>query len=598
MDQKRAIDALAALAQETRLELFRLLVATGPDGLPAGVIAERLGVQPSSLTFHLNQLNHAGLITQRRQSRQLIYSAEYDAMNALLAYLTENCCRGEASYAAACEPESPAPAYRKSPADDAPARQKRMMNDASLPVAVIGAGPIGLAAACHLLARDETPLVLEAGPEVGHSIREWAHVSMFSPWEICTDKEAVALLAASGWQHPPKDAIPIGEDLIARYLKPLAELPALSRHIRYGARVTAVTRKGYDKVRTVGRTEQPFVLRVTSADGQEQVIEAKAVIDASGTWTSPNPAGADGLPALGEYDAQDRLFYGIPDVLGHARDRYAGKAVMVVGGGHSAINAIIELAALKRDFPAMQIVWVMRKSNIDAAFGGESADALPARGALGIQARHLVDSELVRLLSPFRITRIDRARDGSLAVTGDHGRNEREIAADEMIIATGFRPDFSPLREIRLSLDPWLESSGSIGPLIDPNLHSCGTVRPHGAAELAHAEAGFFIIGMKSYGRAPTFLLATGHEQARSVVAHLTGDVEAAARVELQLPETGVCSTRPIGLLSVATASGCRGGPPPAELEACCADDATAKAAGEEGCGCPPAPIAGRLAAG
>src|SRR4051794_19825620 len=103
MDQKHAIAALGALAQDTRLELFRLLVATGPDGLPAGVIAERLGVQPSSLTFHLNQLNHAGLITQRRQSRQLIYSAEYDAMNALLAYLTENCCRDAVSYTA-CDP--------------------------------------------------------------------------------------------------------------------------------------------------------------------------------------------------------------------------------------------------------------------------------------------------------------------------------------------------------------------------------------------------------------------------------------------------------------------------------------------------------------
>ena len=105
MDQKAAIVALGALAQETRLEAFRLLVATGPQGLPAGVISERLGVLPSSLTFHLNQLHHAGLITQRRQSRQLIYSAEYSAMNDLLGYLTENCCGGSS---AACLPVAPA----------------------------------------------------------------------------------------------------------------------------------------------------------------------------------------------------------------------------------------------------------------------------------------------------------------------------------------------------------------------------------------------------------------------------------------------------------------------------------------------------------
>lgn len=104
MDQKRAVAALAAIAQETRLALFRLLVTCGPAGLPAGIIAERLGVLPSSLTFHLQQLMHAGLIAQRRLGRQLIYSAEYATMNALLAYLTENCCVGAAACPPACNP--------------------------------------------------------------------------------------------------------------------------------------------------------------------------------------------------------------------------------------------------------------------------------------------------------------------------------------------------------------------------------------------------------------------------------------------------------------------------------------------------------------
>jgi ArsR family transcriptional regulator, arsenate/arsenite/antimonite-responsive transcriptional repressor len=121
MDQKGAIVALGALAQETRLEVFRLLVATGPQGLPAGVIAERLGVMPSSLTFHLNQLHHAGLITQRRQSRQLIYSAEYSAMNDLLAYLTENCCGRGQSCVPACNPRD---AFTTGDSDEAVARSR------------------------------------------------------------------------------------------------------------------------------------------------------------------------------------------------------------------------------------------------------------------------------------------------------------------------------------------------------------------------------------------------------------------------------------------------------------------------------------------
>jgi thioredoxin reductase len=459
------------------------------------------------------------------------------------------------------------------------------MTQKNHPIAVIGAGPVGLAAAAELVMRGERPLVLEAGNGPGHSIRQWAHVAMFSPWEFNTSKAAVALLEASGWRRPVAANIPTGRDLVELYLAPLAQLPALRPHIRYGARVTGIARRGHDKARTAGRDAEPFVVRISTEDGNEAVIEAKAVIDASGTWTAPNPAGTDGLPAPGERDAADRLSYGIPDVLGTARDRYAGKTVMVVGGGHSAIGALIELGRLKQDFPATRIIWVMRKAHIEAAYGGESADALPARGALGIQARELVEHAAVEVLSPFRISRIGRAGDGALLVTGDHGGNAHELAADEMIVATGFRPELAMLREIRLTLDSWLESSGSIGPLIDPNLHSCGTVRPHGARELAHAELGFFIIGMKSYGRAPTFLLATGHEQARSVVAQLTGDVEAAARVELDLPETGVCFSRPIGQ-AAESASCC--GPAPAGIDACCDVDALAKAAGESGCGCPP----------
>lgn len=459
------------------------------------------------------------------------------------------------------------------------------MNSASLPVAVAGAGPVGLAAAAELIARGLSPLVLEAGDGPGASIRQWGHVSMFSPWEFNTSKAATALLAASGWRHPRMGNIPTGRDLVELYLEPLAALPALRPHIRYGARVTGIARRGFDKVRTEGRDQQPFVLRVAQPGGTEEVIEARAVIDASGTWTVPNPAGADGLPALGEPAAADRLYYGIPDVLGRERERYAGKAVMVVGGGHSAINALIELGTLKRDFPETRITWVMRKAQIEAAFGGEGADALPARGALGVQARALVERGAVEVLSPFRISGIDRAADASLRVAGNHAGRDREVPADEIVVATGFRPDLSMLRELRLTLDPWLESSGTIGPLIDPNLHSCGTVRPHGAKELAHAEPGFFVIGMKSYGRAPTFLLATGYEQARSVVAHLAGDHEAATRVELDLPETGVCFSRPIAQPGEAAAC-C--GPAPAGSDACCDLDAAAKAKGEAGCGCPP----------
>ena len=124
-------------------------------------------------------------------------------------------------------------------------------------------------------------------------------------------------------------------------------------------------------------------------------------------------------------------------------------------------------------------------------------------------------------------------------------QDEKEIKITdihEMIVNTGNRPNLSMVSEIRTSIDTATESVEALAPLIDPNLHSCGTVRPHGEKELRHPEKDFYIVGSKSYGRAPTFLMATGYEQVRSIVAYLTGDYEAAEKVQLDLPETGVCS--------------------------------------------------------
>jgi len=461
------------------------------------------------------------------------------------------------------------------------------MSARKLPVAIIGAGPVGLAAAAELLARGETPVVLEAGGAIAHSVREWGHVRMFSPWRYNVDRAARLLLEAAGWQHPDEDAVPTGGELVRDYLEPLAALPVLARHIHLNSRVTAVTRKNCDKVQTAGREQLPFVLRVKQTNGAAVSFEARAVIDTSGTWTSPNPAGADGLPAIGEDMHARQIASGIPDVLGAARARYAGKTVAVVGGGHSALNVLIDLARLQTAEPATRIIWLMRKARIEAAYGGEEADGLPARGALGSQARRCVESGAVDAKTPFRIARISHDATSRLVIQGDYAGHPGEVIADELINTTGFRPDMSFLREMRLSLDPALECAEQLGTLIDPNLHSCGTVRAHGAFELAHAEPDFYIAGMKSYGRAPTFLLATGHEQVRSIAAALMGDMAAARRVELELPETGVCSASPsdtlLGLDAVG--AGCCGGPPKLDAGSCCTRDEDVKAETGKGCG-------------
>jgi thioredoxin reductase len=412
----------------------------------------------------------------------------------------------------------------------------------TLPVAVIGAGPVGLAAAAHLLERGETPIIFEAGAQIGTNIRDWGHVRMFSPWSLTVDSASVRLLEAQGWQMPDANVLPTGNDLVDRYLQPLAAHPAIKTHLQLNARVVAISRRNVDKMKDAGRDDAPFVLHVVYSSGEEALIEARAVIDASGTWHKPNPVGAGGLFAVGEKRNAAHIHYGIPDIRGAHRGRYTNKRVMVVGSGHSAVNALLELAELQREQTTTTIVWVMRGTNLQRVFGGGSNDALPARGSLGTRIQAQVDSGAITILSPFRIREITETAAG-IDVTGETDEGLSTVTVDEIIATTGARPDIDMLRELRLDLDPALESTRQLGPLIDPNIHSCGTVRPHGEAELRQPEKNFYITGMKSYGRAPTFLLATGYEQVRSVVAALTGDWDAARDVQLNLPETGVCNT-------------------------------------------------------
>lgn len=428
-----------------------------------------------------------------------------------------------------------------------------------LPVAVIGAGPVGLAAAAHLVARGQAPLVLEAGPSAGASVLKWGHVRIFSPWQYNLDRAAVTLLEGAGWTRPPASQHPTGRELVDRYLAPLAALPAIRPHLRLRTRVLAVSRRGFDRTKTAAREEAPFVLRVET-DGIESDVLARAVIDASGTYESPNPIGGNGLPAVGEAAVAGRLFYGIPDVLGVHRHRYAGRRVMVVGSGHSAFNVLLDLGRLAHAEPATRLYWVVRRATIDGLFGGGQDDQLEERGRLGTSMRALAKSGVLTIVPGFAIDRLDTTDNGIVAIA-----EERRLPpVDEIVAVTGFRPDVGILREMRLALDPIVESPTALAPLIDPNVHSCGTVPPHGATELRQPERDFYIVGMKSYGRAPTFLMLTGYEQVRSVVAALSGDGEAAREVRLALPETGVCGgSAGADAETEIVANGCCGPAPP-----------------------------------
>ncbi|MFJ4691840.1 NAD(P)-binding domain-containing protein [Streptomyces sp. NPDC088766] len=453
---------------------------------------------------------------------------------------------------------------------------------ADLPVVVIGAGPTGLAAAAHLVGRGIEPLVLEAGPVAAAAVRAWSHVRLFSTWGEVVDPAAEKLLAPTGWTRPDPAAHPCGGDWARLYLQPLAD--ALGGRVRTGARVTGVSRAGRDRIVDADREEQPFVVHVEHAGGREERLFARAVVDASGTWGTPGPAGGSGLAALGERAAAEHVTYRVPDLKDPAvRARFAGRRTAVIGTGASAFTALAHLADLARadDGAGTKAVWILRRGISGATFGGGEADQLPARGALGLAAKAAVDQGHADAVTGFRTEAIERDGDGRLVLLAEDGR--RLDAVDEVIVLTGFRPDLSFLSEIRLGLDERLQAPVALAPLIDPNQHSCGTVHPHGHRELAHPEQGVYLVGMKSYGRAPTFLAMTGYEQVRSVAAALAGDLEAADKVELTLPETGVCGGAGLFDAPEADETGgcCTPAPQLVQLTAPAAPPVTAAAGGE-----------------
>jgi len=418
------------------------------------------------------------------------------------------------------------------------------------PLVIVGAGPVGLAAAAHAVERGLPVTVLEAGPTVGAAVLEWGHVRLFSPWSELVDDAAARLLEATGWVRPAGEAAPTGREWVEAYLRPLAEaLLDRGAVLRVGSEVVGLARRGRDRLVAQAREEVPFAVHVRTADGGEEVLTAAAVVDASGTWGDPAPAGADGWPAPGERGAD--VAYRVPDLADlQVRERYAGRHVAVVGSGASAHQAVVELAALAEEASGTRVTWLVRRHDADGVFGGEEADELPGRGALGSRARAAASSAYAEVVTGFRTAALeqDGARTTLVAQDG------RRVVVDRVVAVTGFRPDHAWLAQVHLDLDGELSAPRDLAPEIHPAFHSCGTVSPHGAALLRQPEGGLYLVGMKSYGRAPSFLALTGYEQVRSVVAEVAGDHEAASRVDLVLPETGVCG---VGAAYDGEPSGC-----------------------------------------
>lgn len=405
-----------------------------------------------------------------------------------------------------------------------------------LPVAVIGAGPIGLSTAAHLLKQGYTPIVLEAGKQAGFNLTSWGHVRMFSPWSYNMDTAAVNLLKQTDWNEPAADQFPTGKELLDQYLTPLASHPEIAPHLRMNTLVKSVSRRNHDVLRTEGREKAPFVLRVSDPNGERDII-AQAVIDASGTYQTPNWLGTHGIPALGESAAAEAITYSVPNILGSAREQYANKSVLVVGGGHSAFNALQDLTLLAEQHKSMRILWGVRDTTVTNVVRSPKNDELQERRRLEVRIQELLEQEKIEVFTQLEIEAI-HSESGKLIIQSD---SRKLPPVDRIIAATGFRPNLALLSEVRTSLDPATQSPTRLAPLIDPNLHSCGSVPEHGSEELSHPEPNLYILGIKSYGRAPTFLLKTGYKQVISVVNAIGSNKSPTIDHTCTTPSTSTC---------------------------------------------------------
>lgn len=398
-------------------------------------------------------------------------------------------------------------------------------NVENLPIAVIGAGPIGLSAAVNLLDAGLTPIVFESGDYAGCHIANWAHVRMFSPWAYNMDPTAISLLKETGWREPALTDFPTGRELLDRYVLPLAIHEKIAPHLHLNTRVDNISRQYHDVLRNDGREGAPFVVRVSHADGERDIL-VRAIIDASGTYQTPNWLGAHGIPAIGELAASSSISYGVPNILGARREQFAGKTVLVIGGGHSAYNALQDLVKLSEQAQDTRILWGIRQASADNIVRSAKNDELQERRRLEVHIQTLLEQGKIELFTHIAIEKIQRDN-GKLMV---HSHSQALPPVDEIIAATGFRPNLALLSELRTATHPATQSPVNLGPLIDPNLHTCGSVPEHGVAELSHPEFGLYVVGIKSYGRAPTFLLKTGYKQVKSVTSLLAnqGDIESA----------------------------------------------------------------------
>lgn len=399
--------------------------------------------------------------------------------------------------------------------------------ESSNPIAILGAGPTGLEAALAAAECGVPFVVFEAADGVAGHVRDWSHVELFSPWAYNISPRARRALAGAGIELPdPSDpTCPSGAELLDRVLAPIGALPSIRPHLHCGVRVLSVGREGllkHEEISSVIRGQRPFRLLLSDSSGREWVENAGAVLDCTGSYSRPNAMGDGGIAAPGERALSDEIQRSIPDLDAEAGE-WAGRTILVVGAGHSALTAVSDLARLAETAPGTSILWALRREN--PRWHVDPDDPLPGRSRLAARAHELLagDSPAVLVISGVVVDSL--ARDAARLAVGlrrTDGTVET-VHVDKILSLTGAVGDHELYRQLQVH-----ECYATLGPmklaaalLASQGSNDCLDQKSQGAATLLNPEPGFFILGAKSYGRNSSFLMRLGWEQVDEVFSLL-----------------------------------------------------------------------------
>jgi thioredoxin reductase len=395
-----------------------------------------------------------------------------------------------------------------------------MASPGSKRIAVIGAGPIGLEAALYGRRLGHDVQVYERG-RAGENVRRWGFVTLFSPWHMNVSR--LGLEQVTG-DLPAPEACLTGAEHARRYLEPLLRSELLAERVHERCEIVHIGREGVSKNRPLGdgRGGRSFRLLLRSSGGEERVT-ADVVLDCSGTYGRHNWIGDGGIPALGELIWRHRIGYVLEDITGSARARYEGRHTMLIGTGHSAGAALDGLLQL----PGTRVTWVGRGDD-RVPFTPQSEDPLPERARLENRCNALARGEDPRVsyLRDAAIEAID-GRGEQFRISLRSAERTREVEVDRILAHVGYRPDHEIHRE--LQVHPCYATEGSMklaAALLADGGGDCLAQTSKGPDTLRHPEPDFYILGAKSYGRHPNFLIRLGLEQVRDTFALIEGRPE------------------------------------------------------------------------